>query len=204
MKTVSDDIIAEAVGVLGRGGIVVYPTETVYGIGCDPLDIHACERIRRLKKREAVKPFILIADSIETVERCAGRLDTRARTLAERFWPGPLTLVMPTEKELPDHLKGPSGGVAFRVSPHPTAAALSREFAYPVVSTSANTSGGNPVTSYEDALRLFGDRVDMVIGGVETPGNEPSTILDLTSPSPRILREGAVGGETIMEVLQHG
>jgi len=193
--------IEDAAAALKRGGIVVYPTETVYGIGCDPLDFDACDRIRRLKGRPDGKSLLLIAESVEQIEEFAGALDERSLKLAEAFWPGPLTLVMKTAAELPAHLRGESGGIAFRVTPHPTAAALCRAFGRPITSTSANPAGGMPVLTAGDAVETFGGLVDAIIGS-ETPlTGVPSTVLDITAVKPYVLREGSVGEDAIREVL---
>ncbi|MCE5248791.1 threonylcarbamoyl-AMP synthase [bacterium] len=193
--------VKTAAEILRNGGIVIYPTETVYGIGCDPLNGTACARVQSMKKRDRSKPFILIADTLGTVESWAGKLDDIARRCADAFWPGPLTLVIRPGKKLPAHLRGPSGGIAFRVTPHPVAAALSREFGSPVVSTSANMTGDMPVTTYEQAAKLFSGHAGMIL---ETPAEldgEPSTVIDLTGDSPQFLRIGAIGRERILEVL---
>ena len=209
MTHINQNMIQAAVDILRSGGIVVYPTETVYGIGCDPLNSNACSRVRRLKGRSVSnhsKPFILIADSVDRIEQFAGPLDTVPRKLARVFWPGPLTMVLIPEKQLPGYLKGPSGGVAFRVTPHPVAALLSREFGMPLVSTSANMTGEEPASTFDEAVRLFGGRADIILENDDpVPGGsmagEPSTVLDLTSPTPRFLRVGALGREEILRVL---
>ena len=137
MSRIDLEKIREAAEILKKGGTVVYPTETVYGIGCDPVNKDSCERVQALKHRDDSKPFILIADSTVQVEEFAGPLAPRFSALARIFWPEALTMVIRPEKQLPVHLFGPSGGVAFRVTPHPVASALAREFGRPVVSTSA-------------------------------------------------------------------
>lgn len=193
--------VKEAAGILRSGGIVVYPTETVYGIGCDPLDSEACRRVYSLKKRTHSKPFILLADSMKTVEDFAGIPDGVAKKLAAKFWPGPLTLIIEPSQPLPAHLFGPSGGVAFRVTPGAVAAALSREFGMPVVSTSANISGSKPAVTYDEAFAAFGSFTDCVLENTEKPDGLPSTVIDLTSAEPAILRTGAIGEQCIREVL---
>ena len=193
--------VKEAAGILSNGGIVVYPTETVYGIGCDPLNSEACQRVYSLKKRTHSKPFILLADWMKTVEDFAGVPDAVAKKLAAKFWPGPLTLIIEPSQPLPAHLYGPSGGVAFRVTPCTVAAALSREFGKPVISTSANISGSRPVVTYDEALAAFGNLADSVLENTEKPDGLPSTVIDLTSAEPAILRTGAISEQCIREVL---
>ena len=193
--------VKEAAGILHSGGIVVYPTETVYGIGCDPLNSEACQRVYSVKKRTHSKSFILLADSMLTVEDFAGFPDAVAKKLAAKFWPGPLTLIFKPSQPLPDYLYGPSGGVAFRVTPCTVAAALSREFGKPVISTSANISGSKPAVTYDEALAAFGNLADSVLENTEKPDGQPSTVIDLTSSEPAILRTGAISEQCIREVL---
>lgn len=201
MSRIDLNKVKEAADILRRGGIVVYPTETVYGIGCDPLNEDACERVQRLKRRSGSKPFILIADSLENVEEFAGMLDIIPRKLAGMFWPGPLTMVIRPLKSLPEHLRGPTGGIAFRVTPHPAAASLSREFGRPVVSTSANITDEHPVSTYDDAVEIFGDYADIILDNPEPLRGQPSTVIDLTSSSPHFLRIGTIAEEQIRRVL---
>ena len=193
--------IREAAEILKNGGTVVYPTETVYGIGCDPLNKESCERVQTLKKRDDSKPFILIADSTWRVEEFSGPLDPRLSAFARIFWPGALTMVIRQEKQLPQHLYGPSGGVAFRVTPHPVAAALAREFGRPVVSTSANITENQPVTEYGDAVRLFGEKVDIVLENTVPMQGLASTVVDMTSHEPKFLRFGTISREQMMKVM---
>ncbi len=193
--------VKEAAGILRSGGIVVYPTETVYGIGCDPLNSEACQRVYSLKKRTHSKPFILLADSMKTVEDFAGVPNAVAKKLAAEFWPGPLTLIIKPSQPLPVHLFGPSGGVAFRVTSGTVAAALSREFGKPVISTSANIAGSKPAVTYDEALTAFGNLADSVLENTEKPDGLPSTVIDLTSTEPAILRTGAISEQCIREVL---
>jgi len=201
MSRLDERQVKRAAEVLGNGGIVVYPTETVYGIGCDPLNREAYSRILRLKGRDESRPMLLLACSVAQVEEFAGGLPDVVSRLADVFWPGPLTMVFRPEKRLPDYLYGPGDGVAFRVSPHPLASLLAFEFGAPVVSTSANRTGEPPLTTYSDALREFGDRVDVVLEGSGEMNGAPSTVVDLTSGEVKILREGAVSAVRIGEVL---
>ena len=201
MRRIDLKKISEAAGILKNGGIVVYPTETVYGIGCDPLNKESCERVQALKHRNDSKPFILIADSVERVEEFAGQLAPQLSALARIFWPGALTMVIRPEKQLPLHLHGPSGGVAFRVTPHPVAAALVRKFGRPVVSTSANITEKQPVTEYGDAVRLFGDKAGIVLENTITMQGLASTVVDMTSPEPKFLRIGTISKEQMMKVM---
>ncbi len=202
MTGIEPGMVRRAAEVLRSGGVIVYPTETVYGIGCDPWNRDACERVLRLKGRDASRTMLLLADSTRMVEAAAGALDERAARLAVRFWPGPLTLVLTPSREMPAHLLGASGGVAFRVTSHPDAAAVARDFGLPVISTSANPSGRPPAVSADEAGEMFGDRVDMVLPSSVPLGGVPSTVVDLTGGEPVLLREGAVPFPRILEALE--
>lgn len=193
--------IRNAAALIRRGCIVVYPTETVYGIGCDPFDADACRRVRELKSRDESKPFILIAAAFDMVVRLVMDIDPAVEKLARAFWPGPLTMVLRPGPAIPGHLIGPGGGVAFRVTPHPVAAGLSSEIGGPLVSTSANRSGETPVDSYHEAVRQFGGLVDAVIDNPLTSAGTPSTVLDMTSEKPVIIRHGGVSDEDIEGAL---
>ena len=193
--------IRNAAALIRRGGIVVYPTETVYGIGCDPFNADACRRVRELKRRDEDKPFILIAATIEMVARLVDGMTLPVEKLAHAFWPGPLTMVLKPGPAVLPHLLGPNGGIAFRVTPHPVAAGLSREIGGPLVSTSANRSGETPVVSYEEAVRQFGGLVDAVVDNPLAIAGKPSTVLDMTSEKPVIIRHGGVSDEDIKGAL---
>ena len=200
MTGISEAAITNAVAALNNGGVIVYPTETVYGIGCDPFDRSACERVQHLKKRADSKTLLLLACSLDQVEETAGALPQKALVLARVFWPGPLTIVLRPEKPLPGHLLGPSAGVAFRVTPHPVAAEIALRFGRPVTSTSANATGGEPILRYEDAITAFGDSAYVVLPDPGPMGGIPSTVVDVTSGEAVVLREGGVTAEEIVKV----
>jgi len=201
MARYSEQIITGAVETLKNGGVVVYPTETVYGIGCDPFNMEACERVQQMKKREDAKPLLLLASSLAQVEECAGELPEIPLRLAQIFWPGPLTMVIWPKNNFPGYLYGRTGGVAFRVTSHPVAEALARKFGFPVTSTSANVTGRTPIVTYENAQELFGKSADIVLETAEPLHGRPSTVIDLTSGHIAVIREGSISLERIQEVL---
>ncbi len=194
-------MITRAAELLRAGGVVVYPTETVYGIGCDPFDETACSRILALKNRPEEKTMLLVASCREQVEEFTGALDSLASSFADRFWPGSLTLVIRPLKELPTHILGPSGGVAVRVTSGKTASALAREFGRPIISTSANLTGMAPVLTFEEASALFGELADLVIPSLGPLSGSPSTIVDLTGECLLVLREGEISLSRLQEVM---
>ena len=201
MSRVNQALIKEAVEILKNGGIVIYPTETVYGVGCDPLNREACEKVQRIKKRKDNKPLLLLACSLSQVEDFAGKLAEIPQRLADIFWPGPLTMVIKPVKDVPDYLLGRSQGIAFRVTSNPVAASLASEFGRPLTSTSANLTGQTPMLTFEETLNIFGDNADIVLENSESLHGKPSTVVDLTSKHLAIIREGSISRKRIQEVL---
>jgi L-threonylcarbamoyladenylate synthase len=187
-------VLAEVAAHLAAGGLVAMPTETVYGFGCVP-DEPPLAELRRMKGRRPEKPFLLlIPDPSSVPELDWGRA---ARELARVFWPGALTLVLRDPKErFPMGIRSPEGGVAVRVTPHPLAKAVVEALGGPLVSTSANTPGGDPAltarAAWETARALgAGDDLWVLDGGSLGP-SDPSTIVDCTGTVPVLRREGAI------------
>jgi len=181
---------------LRSGGLLAYPTETVYGLGSRPHtpDVQA---LASLKGRVAGKPFLLLVSSREMAEAQGLAFTDSARALARAFWPGPLTLVLPGGGgRLPDLLRGPEGGIAVRWTSHPLIVNLVAELGEPLTSTSANLPGSQPAPGAEAVLRDFRDAVTsgrlMVLDGGVLGNRPPSTVVDCTGPQPRVIRAGAV------------
>ncbi len=173
--------------VVRAGGVVAYPTEAVWGLGCDPADRVAVETIFDLKGRSAAKGLILVAADLDQLEPWLQPLQGEARSRVLATWPGPVTWLLPARPGVPGWLRGGYPTLAVRVSAHPVVQALCRIVGGPLVSTSANRSGSRPARSALDVRRIFGTGVDLVIPG-ELGGRErPSEIRDL---SGRVLRPG--------------
>jgi len=180
--------IARALEILRAGGLVVFPTDTVYGLGSLAFDQAAIESIYAVKGRPLEKAIpILIADAAD-LDRLARAVTDLARRLASRFWPGPLTLILPKRADLPAAVSA-ADTVGVRVPDHAAARALLRA-AGPMAVTSANLSGRSSPRSAEEAASQLGGRVPLVLDGGETPGGVPSTVVDVSGSVPVILREG--------------
>lgn len=180
--------IARALEILRAGGLVVFPTDTVYGLGSLAFDQAAIESIYAVKGRPLEKAIpILIADAAD-LDCLARAVTDLARRLASRFWPGPLTLVLPKRADLPAAVSA-ADTVGVRVPDHAAARALLRA-AGPMAVTSANLSGRSSPRSAEEAASQLGGRVPLVLDGGETPGGVPSTVVDVSGSIPVILRDG--------------
>ena len=188
---------AEAVADhLAAGGIVAYPTETVYGLGC----LLVPEALRLLAEFKGDRPFLVLIRGEQDVQGL--RWSPVAERLAERFWPGPLTLAVPDpDRRFPDQVRSAAGTVAVRVSPNPAVADLLRAAGGPVTSTSANVPGGEPAMDAEAAVAL-GDRIPrlLVLDGGRLPPARPSTIVECAE-GVRLVREGAVPRADLQEVV---
>ncbi len=194
--------IAEAAALLGTGGLVAFPTETVYGLGADATDDRAVARIFEAKARPRFNPLIVHVSDAEAAFRL-GRSDDRARALAAVFWPGPLTLVLPAVADCPVSLLARAGldTVAVRVSTHPVAQALLAEAGLPIAAPSANRSGHVSPTTAAHVLDDLAGRIDAVLDGGPCPVGVESTVLDLSDESPTVLRPGGVTVEEIEAVI---
>ena len=195
------DIIRRAAEVLRRGGLVAFPTETVYGLGADALNPRAVARIFEVKGRPAHDPLIVHLASAEALPQVAAALPPRALVLARRFMPGPLTLVLPKAPHVPDIVTAGLPTVAVRVPAHPVALALIRAAGCPVAAPSANRFGHASPTRAEHVVADLGDAVDLILDAGPTPIGVESTVLDLTQDSPVILRPGGVPREALEAVL---
>ncbi len=193
-------VIQEAVRVLKQDGIVAFPTDTLYGLACDPTHPEALEALYRLKGRAASLRIPFVAADISQAAGVVSLESGIARRLAARFWPGPLTLVLPL---LPNHPLAPwkwGETLAVRVPAAPAARDLAREAGVPVPATSANVSGGSSVSRPDrlDPALLSG--VALLLDGGPLPGGLPSTVLDVTVSPPRLLRSGAISRQSLSSV----
>ncbi len=194
-------VLVEAAGVARGGGVLIYPTETVYGLGGDGLDPVVRERIERAKGRSPDKPLPLIAADGAMVEALGVVYSPLAARLAERFWPGPLSLVLPLEASAPARAAAPEGTVAVRVPASSVARELARLVGRPLFATSANLAGRPPAMAVEELDMALLRGVDLVLDGGPLPFSLPSTVVDVTGPHPRVLRSGAVGTEALTDAL---
>jgi L-threonylcarbamoyladenylate synthase len=192
--------IAEAVDVLHRGGVVAYPTDTLYGLAVDPTSDLAVSRLFDLKGRDAAAAIALIAADPTQAEQ-AGRFGPIERRLGASFWPGPLTIVVPAAATL-SSLLAPRGTLGVRVPDHAVARALAHRFGECITATSANPSGGAAPASAAGVVRAFPEGVDLLIDAGPSRGGAPSTIVEVVDGRLVLHRAGAIAWERVLEFLE--
>lgn len=191
--------VAAAVSVLDGGGVIAYPTDTLYALGADPWQRKAIGRVFAIKGRDPAVAMPLIAADLSQVEQALGTLSPLARRLAAAFWPGPLTLVLAAPGSLPADVLGGGTTVAIRVPAHDVARLVARGLGRPLVATSANLAGQPATDDPRVVLATLGPDLDGVIDAGRTPGGPPSTIIDVTGDQPRLVRLGAVPWERVVQ-----
>lgn len=193
--------IADAARILAAGGLVAFPTETVYGLGADALNAAAVERIFEAKGRPADNPIIVHIAEETALRGVVSNVPSNARALIARCWPGPLTLVLPALPAVPTVTRGGLPTVAVRIPSHPVALALIRAAGCPLAAPSANRSGRPSPTTAQHVLADLGAVIDLVLDAGPTPLGVESTVLDLTGAAPTLLRPGGVALETLEAIL---
>jgi L-threonylcarbamoyladenylate synthase len=201
LKQPEDKPLILAAEVIQAGGIIVYPTETLYGIGCSAVHPRALQRVQGLKKRPEPKPILVLVRSREDVRQLVREIPASAEVLMDAFWPGPLTIVFPAAASIPRELTQGRGTVGIRI---PSCAVCMRllEFAgVPITSTSANLSGDEPLDTIEAMRAVLTPGIDLYLDAGTLPVSKPSTVVDVTGPFPRLLREGAVAADALQALL---
>jgi L-threonylcarbamoyladenylate synthase len=193
--------IKQAVQILRRGGLVAFPTETVYGVGADAWNPAAVKKLYAVKQRPADHPVIVHFASAEQAFEWARELPDSARHLAQRFWPGPLTLILKRASKAPDFITGGQDNVGVRVPSHPVAHELLAAFGGGVAAPSANRFGAVSPTTASHVLADLGTDVDLVLEGGATQVGIESTILDLSGDAPVLLRPGHISRQQLQEAL---
>jgi len=195
--------VEQATTILKQGGIVAYPTDTVYGVGAAINIEPAVARVYQIKGRPHSRALpILIADKSQIAD-VAEVVPPLAWRLADKFWPGALTMVLLKSESVPNIVTGGGKSVAVRIADHPIPIALVRGLGVPIAGTSANLSGSPSALTAEEVRAQLGDRVDLIIDGGRCPGGRESTIVDLSGETPLILRKGAIPIEEIKQVCSN-
>ena len=193
--------MAPLVDILRSGGIVAYPTDTMYGLAIDPRNDTAVEHLFDVKLRDRTAAVALIAADVAQAQE-AGEFGASELVLARAFWPGPLTIVVPASRQLSPSLTGDLQTVGVRVPAHAVAQALAGAFASCITATSANLSGRPPAVTADEVAAALGSRIDAVIDAGPAPGGAPSTIVEIVNHRPVLRRNGAIAWDRVLESLQ--
>ena len=196
-RIVQPEIMQQACEALRRGGLVAFPTDTLYALGANALDPAAIQRVQTVKGRHHGKPLSVLVPSAEVAAELAAGHAGGARSLMQVFWPGALTVVVKASSKIPSVLRGTAGTVGLRMPAGPVAQALLSAFAGPIIGTSANKSGGADPADAKTVQKAIGGQVDLILDGGRVVLGVPSTVIDCTTQPARILREGAIPRSTL-------
>jgi L-threonylcarbamoyladenylate synthase len=193
--------IAEAAAIIRQGGVVVFPTRCLYGLGADAFDPNAVEKIFKIKQRPADNPILVLIHSRRQLDSLVANISPPAVAIMDAFWPGRVTLVFEACDSLPNRLTARTGKIGVRLAGHPVAAALAKQVGSPVTGTSANLSGRPGCHQIQYLDPPIAKRVDLVLDAGMLEGGAGSTVVDVTADAPQILRVGQVTAEQILRTL---
>lgn len=200
-KNSGAELFSRAIVALKRGAVIVFPTETFYGLGADAFDEAAVGQVVSLKGRSPDQAVPIIIADREMLSSVVTHVPPAAQKLIDRFWPGPLTLVLPAKENLPGPLLNRDRGVGVRISSHPLAVQLSRELSHPITATSANPSGREPARTVEEAMGYFSGKLEIFLDGGRLEGKKGSTVVEIVQGKLRIVREGEIPSEELKRIL---
>jgi L-threonylcarbamoyladenylate synthase len=197
---VQPEIIQQACEALFQGGLVAFPTDTLYALGANALDPAAIDRVLTVKGRHHGKPLSVLVASVEAAADLTAGMPDGVRSLMQAFWPGALTVVVKASPKIPSILRG-AGSVGLRMPAGPVATALLVAFAGPLIGTSANKSGGADPSDARTVQKAIGGQIDLILDGGRVALGVPSTVIDCTTEPARILREGAIPKSKLREKI---
>jgi len=197
----TEETLGHAAKLIANGGVIAFRTDTFYGLGANPLNSNAVARIKKLKDREGSQPILLLIADASDVDHLIVEKSEDFEVVARSFWPGPLTIIGRAASKLSDELTAGTGTVGVRLPNDEEVRVLVRVCGGALTATSANLSGDPPARSAEQVADYFPTGIDLIIDGGEVVATEPSTVLDLSKPAPRVIREGAVSQKTLEGVL---
>ncbi len=192
-------VLKEAVNIMKKGKLIVYPTETCYGIGADATNMKSIQKIYEIKGRDSSKPIPILVSNLEMIKKY-GLITKKIEILVKKFMPGPLSIVTKKEKPVSDINQE---GISFRISSHPVATSLVKMLKKPITTTSANISGQSSIYEIKKVIEIFGDKVNVIIDCGDLPITESSTCVDMTcEDNVKIIREGPIPNESILKELK--
>ena len=192
----------KAARIISTGGVIAFRTDTFYGLGADPFNPSALRKIRKLKRREENKPILLLISDLHQLDRLVAEQSNLFRSLATRYWPAPLTLIGIARPDLPTELTAGSLSIGVRLPDNENVRELVRVCGGALTATSANISGQPAARTATEVENYFSAEIDLIVDGGQVTVTRPSTVLDLSGPEPRLVREGAVSREELTEILK--
>jgi L-threonylcarbamoyladenylate synthase len=193
--------LSQAIAALGRGNVIVFPTETLYGLGADALNFAAVDKVFQLKGRDPRNPIPVLVSDLLMLDALVTEISPLAKQLIACFWPGPLTLVLPARHDIPRPLVNTSGGVGVRISSHPLARKLVDMFGRPITATSANPSGQPAARTAAQARAYFSGLIKIFVDGGKLTSPSPSTVAEVVGEKLAIIRHGAIGAADLRNAV---
>ncbi len=197
-----EDLIDEAVDMIRLGKLCAYPTETFYGLGVDVTNDQAIKHLFDVKRRDTGNPVALIVSDRDMLASIIQEIPEQALALMDVFWPGPLTILFPTNRKISTRLTTNTGKIGIRISSHPVAMALVQRLGRPLTTTSANLSGFPPSTHLRHLKNYFGDKIDLIIDSGELGPSAGSTVVDVTEEKLAVIREGVIKSDLIFSYCE--
>ena len=201
MKDKKAETLSAAIAALKNSAVIVFPTETLYGLGADALNPVAVEKVYRLKGRDPANPIPVLVANRNMLDRLVADVPPLAARLIDQFWPGPLTLVLPARKGIPRPLLNSSGGVGVRISSQSIASELVKELGRPLTATSANLSGMPPAHTVEEAKKYFAAKIEIFLDGGELTSKTGSTVAAVNGNKIKIIRAGEIARSELERVV---
>ena len=196
------EALAQIANSIRRGGVIAFRTDTFYGLGADPFNREAVQKIKQLKGREETKPILIVISGPDQIDRLITERTRSFNALAERFWPGPLTLIGKAAAQLPDEITAGTGTVGVRLPNDDKVRALVRECGGALTATSANPSHQEPAKTAQEVHRYLGDAIELIVDGGPARSDLPSTVVDVSGPEPQLIREGVIAWSDIRGLMQ--
>ena len=199
--TPEPELILEAANIIKQGGVIVFPTRGLYGIGADALNLKAVQRVFEIKQRPLNKPVSVLIKDLKDLDRVAANISATTKLLIDQFWPGKLTIIFQAKKGLPESLTAGSDKIGVRLPAHKVACAIVSSINVPLTGTSANISGIAGCSSIKTLDPLILNQVDMVLDAGCLQGGTGSSVIDVTSDPPAVLREGEIPANKILQII---
>ena len=195
----SSETHIRAAEIIARGGVIAFRTDTFYGLGANPLNRGAVQRIKELKGREDSKPILIVISDYDQIKRFISEVSPAFETLSQMFWPGALTLIGKANPDLPAEITAGTKTVGVRLPDDDKVRALVRVCGGALTATSANPSHASPASTAQAVKNYFGDAIDLIVDGGESSTDRPSTVVDATGDAPKLVREGVISWSTIQD-----